>query len=48
MMNVLLWWIGVVSNYNTRTGKVKRFGNQIDPTEVMVAVAPLAVREKVK
>jgi len=36
MMNVLLWWIGVVCNYNTKTGPVNRWRRKSDPTEVMV------------
>ncbi|MBP6216823.1 MAG: hypothetical protein KA391_05520, partial [Luteimonas sp.] len=37
MMNVLLWWIGVVFNYNTKTESVNGRRWKIDPTEVMVA-----------
>src|SRR3546814_14097044 len=36
MVNVLLWGIGVVCNYNTKTRRVNGFLSGLDPTEVMV------------
>ncbi len=39
-MNVLLWWIGVVFNYNTETGTVNGFRGRVPPTEVMVPAGP--------
>src|SRR5690606_14834863 len=38
MVNVLLWVIGVVCNYNTKTRRVNEFLSDVDPTEVMVWV----------
>src|SRR3546814_12266273 len=39
MVNVLLWVIGVVCNYNTKTRRVNGFLFGVDPTEVMVGFA---------
>jgi hypothetical protein len=33
MADVLLWVIGVVSNYNTKTRRVNWFVGGLDPTE---------------
>jgi hypothetical protein len=45
MANFLRWVIGVVCNYNTRTGKVKPESTLIDPNEVMAGCMLLAEQD---
>src|SRR5690606_16705818 len=46
MMAVLLWWIGVVSNYNTRTGIRKCFRVPAHPTKDRVGTLSTSPGEK--